>query len=214
MCVCGVRCAADEGESKQAYKNGKPVCRYGATCYRVNPDHRKQFWHPSKAEAGDHAPQSKGKTQQTTPGRKPAPTPMTAGRGGGDDDDDAISEEEDGAAKQSDKDRDAAGKVKTLSAMSAFRELDPGIIRDVLEANNSSLPHHGGPQESHRRGLVNTHTHAPNSPPNFLGFAQKEKIPKWKRRPFTPVPTLLVAPRAKSNPYKCTAAVVRLYNLI
>jgi hypothetical protein len=135
-----VWCAADEGESKQAYKNGKPVCRYGATCYRVNPDHRKQFWHPSKAEAGDHAPQSKGKTQQTTPGRKPAPTPTTAGRGGGgDDDDDAISEEEDGAAKQSEQDRDAAGKVKTLSAMSAFRELDPGIIRDVLEANNGSL---------------------------------------------------------------------------
>jgi hypothetical protein len=131
---------ADEGESKQAYKNGKPVCRYGATCYRVNPDHRKQFWHPPKTEAGDRAPQSKSKTQQTTPGRKPAPTPTTAGRGGGDDnDDDAISEEEDGAAKQWDKDRDAAGKVKTLSAMSAFRELDPGIIRDVLEANNGSL---------------------------------------------------------------------------
>ena len=51
----------------------------------------------------------------------------------------AFASHEDGAVKQGDQDRDAAGKVKTLSAMSAIRMLDPGIIRDLLEANNASL---------------------------------------------------------------------------
>ena len=29
----------------------KPVCKYGASCYRKNPDHRKQFSHPGREEA-------------------------------------------------------------------------------------------------------------------------------------------------------------------
>ena len=28
----------------------KPVCRYGATCYRKNPEHLKQFAHPGRRE--------------------------------------------------------------------------------------------------------------------------------------------------------------------
>ena len=28
----------------------KPVCKYGATCYRKNPAHLKQFAHPSKEQ--------------------------------------------------------------------------------------------------------------------------------------------------------------------
>ena len=29
----------------------KPVCKYGASCYRKNPDHFKQFSHPGREEA-------------------------------------------------------------------------------------------------------------------------------------------------------------------
>lgn len=29
----------------------KPVCKYGASCYRKNPDHLKQFSHPGREEA-------------------------------------------------------------------------------------------------------------------------------------------------------------------
>ena len=33
----------------------RPVCKYGASCYRKNPDHFKQFSHPGreKAQQGD-----------------------------------------------------------------------------------------------------------------------------------------------------------------
>ncbi len=26
----------------------KPVCKYGSKCYRKNPDHKREFYHPSK----------------------------------------------------------------------------------------------------------------------------------------------------------------------
>jgi hypothetical protein len=28
----------------------KPVCKYGASCYRKNPDHFKQYSHPGRSE--------------------------------------------------------------------------------------------------------------------------------------------------------------------
>lgn len=28
----------------------KPVCKYGASCYRKNPDHFKQYSHPGQSE--------------------------------------------------------------------------------------------------------------------------------------------------------------------
>ena len=28
----------------------KPVCKYGASCYRKNPDHIKQYSHPGRSE--------------------------------------------------------------------------------------------------------------------------------------------------------------------
>ena len=28
----------------------KPVCKYGASCYRKNPDHFKQYSHPGRRE--------------------------------------------------------------------------------------------------------------------------------------------------------------------
>ena len=28
----------------------KPVCQYGASCYRKNPDHFKQYSHPGRSE--------------------------------------------------------------------------------------------------------------------------------------------------------------------
>ena len=28
----------------------RPVCKYGAECYRKNPDHLKNYYHPPKAD--------------------------------------------------------------------------------------------------------------------------------------------------------------------
>lgn len=28
----------------------RPVCKYGAECYRKNPDHLKNYYHPPKVE--------------------------------------------------------------------------------------------------------------------------------------------------------------------
>jgi len=28
----------------------RPVCKYGAECYRKNPDHMKNYYHPPKAD--------------------------------------------------------------------------------------------------------------------------------------------------------------------
>jgi hypothetical protein len=117
------------GDNQQTYKNGKPVCRYGAKCYRANPDHRLQFWHPPKNGGGG--------SSTTTPRKPTTATATTPARAAGDDD--AISDEEDNAQQQREQNREVEGKVKTLSAMTAFRELDPGVIRDVLEANEGSL---------------------------------------------------------------------------
>jgi hypothetical protein len=33
-------------------RDGKVVCTYGAACYRKNPDHKAQFWHPPRVAAG------------------------------------------------------------------------------------------------------------------------------------------------------------------
>ena len=32
--------------------NNKPKCQYGSKCYRKNPQHRKEFWHPGEDEDG------------------------------------------------------------------------------------------------------------------------------------------------------------------
>lgn len=44
---------ADEDDEEfaaaaQAMVDGKPVCKFGAACFRKNPDHLKQFHHPAK----------------------------------------------------------------------------------------------------------------------------------------------------------------------
>jgi hypothetical protein len=31
--------------------DGKPKCQYGAACYRRNPDHKADYWHPPPATA-------------------------------------------------------------------------------------------------------------------------------------------------------------------
>lgn len=39
----------DKKESQPSKKvDDRPKCKYGSKCYRVNPDHKKQFYHPSK----------------------------------------------------------------------------------------------------------------------------------------------------------------------
>ena len=46
-------------EEKPKMKDGKVICRYGAGCYRKNPEHRNEFWHPnSLGNSGSHNSQT------------------------------------------------------------------------------------------------------------------------------------------------------------
>jgi len=94
----------------------------------------KQYWHPpnKKVTARNDS------DQHRTGGAKN--TPQTAGVGEEDEVED-ISEEEGGADQKSSNkgNDDTESKVRTLKGLSAFRELDEGVIRDVLEANNGSV---------------------------------------------------------------------------
>ena len=42
-------CNTEEG-GKEMAGNDKPVCKYGSSCYRKNPNHFKQYFHPEDAE--------------------------------------------------------------------------------------------------------------------------------------------------------------------
>ncbi|KAF9329151.1 hypothetical protein BG006_007774 [Podila minutissima] len=39
---------SDDDDDSSATKSRQPACKYGASCYRRNPDHLKQFSHPNK----------------------------------------------------------------------------------------------------------------------------------------------------------------------
>ena len=39
-----------EGEGDED-ESSKPVCPYGASCYRKNPAHRREYAHPKKGKA-------------------------------------------------------------------------------------------------------------------------------------------------------------------
>ena len=39
----------------------KPVCKYGSSCYRKNPDHLRQFSHPGREEEPRKASKRKSK---------------------------------------------------------------------------------------------------------------------------------------------------------
>ena len=41
----------------------KPVCKYGASCYRKNPDHFKQYSHPGRHE-GEEKPDDEPEVKQ------------------------------------------------------------------------------------------------------------------------------------------------------
>jgi hypothetical protein len=42
--------ATDFGTTEQELVDGKPVCKYGAACFRKNKDHIAEFFHPAKVE--------------------------------------------------------------------------------------------------------------------------------------------------------------------
>jgi len=115
----GRRGDVEEHKPKQNSKDGKPVCKYGAACYRVNPDHLKQFWHPPRG------------SNSSTSGNK-----LPSGAGSGEEDELSEEQEEEPLKRPN---NDMENKVQTLRSMQAFRGLEPGIIHDVLEANKGSL---------------------------------------------------------------------------
>lgn len=43
----------DNPKYVQPVKDTRPMCRYGANCYRKNPDHFREFRHPLKSDALD-----------------------------------------------------------------------------------------------------------------------------------------------------------------
>lgn len=127
-CLCPVD-PTDDYERKPTHKNGKPICRYGAACYRVNPDHLRQFWHPPKRTSSDG---SGGENEQGLKHTKPKPSKSA--------DEDEISEEESSGERSAKTDTSKIENgVRTLRAIRAFGELDPGVIRDVLVANDGSI---------------------------------------------------------------------------
>lgn len=53
-----------------------PVCKYGASCYRKNPDHLKQFSHPGREEAEQGTEDRGGQGEGTgQPARTRSKTP-------------------------------------------------------------------------------------------------------------------------------------------
>ncbi|KNC56060.1 DNA polymerase beta [Thecamonas trahens ATCC 50062] len=49
---------ADAGDlAAAALAAGKRICRYGASCYRENPDHLRDYWHPPGSRADGLTPQ-------------------------------------------------------------------------------------------------------------------------------------------------------------
>lgn len=37
-----------KGNTIKRKKDDKPLCKYGLSCYRKNPEHRKKFKHPTE----------------------------------------------------------------------------------------------------------------------------------------------------------------------
>ena len=49
----------DNLSSASASSRKRPICKYGATCYRKNPIHLAEFYHPDKADDNSSSPTSK-----------------------------------------------------------------------------------------------------------------------------------------------------------
>ncbi len=48
----------------------KPVCKYGATCYRKNADHLKKFFHPAKEKQSESIPSSTDDISPAPPSKR------------------------------------------------------------------------------------------------------------------------------------------------
>lgn len=57
--------------------SGLPMCVYGATCYRKNPDHFKQFRHPVAVSPPKPKPASKSKEEIPLPSTSSSSAPTT-----------------------------------------------------------------------------------------------------------------------------------------
>ena len=47
----------------------KPICKYGASCYRKNPDHFKQYSHPGRSEGEEKSDDEPEVRQERRRGR-------------------------------------------------------------------------------------------------------------------------------------------------
>lgn len=52
----------------------KPVCKYGANCYRLNPAHKDQFSHPTKGRTEDDSDDDGGSKSPQPPTKKQRPS--------------------------------------------------------------------------------------------------------------------------------------------
>ncbi|KAJ3332155.1 hypothetical protein HDU76_001094 [Blyttiomyces sp. JEL0837] len=62
----------DLDDKKPSNSNNKPVCQYGASCYRVNPQHREEYYHPpaTSSNISDLAKITVSDTDSTTSSKK------------------------------------------------------------------------------------------------------------------------------------------------
>ncbi|CAI9738003.1 Hypothetical predicted protein [Octopus vulgaris] len=75
-----------------AKQDKRPMCKYGEKCYRKNPNHLREYRHPSKPESEDQ--QSQNDQDNTEPSsKKPKLDPHKTGSISDDDDDDDVSRE-------------------------------------------------------------------------------------------------------------------------
>eukprot|EP01102_Stenamoeba_stenopodia_P003221 TRINITY_DN13157_c0_g1_i1.p1 TRINITY_DN13157_c0_g1~~TRINITY_DN13157_c0_g1_i1.p1 ORF type:complete len:571 (+),score=178.41 TRINITY_DN13157_c0_g1_i1:42-1754(+) len=55
-----------EVEEESDDDSSKPHCKYGSNCYRSNPDHRKEYYHPKKSSSSSSPTKSPSKSSSST----------------------------------------------------------------------------------------------------------------------------------------------------
>ncbi|KAL6066368.1 DNA ligase 3, variant 2 [Balamuthia mandrillaris] len=110
----------------------KPACMYGKSCYRKNPQHLKNFWHPPKDDdEGEQSSQSPTKTKKAGKAEHSNSNRHATSRPG------EVAKDDTGHKEREDKEEERT--VLTLSRLPIFKNLDLAIIRDVLHANKGEM---------------------------------------------------------------------------
>jgi hypothetical protein len=126
----------DEDGSDPDTVDGKPRCKYGAACYRTNPMHIQQFYHPPKGENTRKSPRKKAQV-------KYGELPELEDHSNGEEENGNAEEGEDEDLKKalklseqeskggSQKMEKQSSSVKALHEL--FKGIEPAVIEQILE---------------------------------------------------------------------------------